>query len=352
MSIPKKALEKIKHNLSLHNEENYLRIILESYLEYNHKARLEIARILYDRFLEIPDEPKHLNLRKNLYAEIINKLMQSLEDAALIVMMFMDIKKSPLEHFLSNDNRAFVDFFKRARKGFSDAQILRMYGLKPVHQLLKQDFIDASECADFQKLFDKIIYDPEGDKRRWKGLGKMYTESYIDSSSTKRRFKKSNVISVYHNLKHAYKVLIPTELYKQIWKYDDSNPALDVVEQYTEFKKLRKNRIIKELKQFENKKLLVIGSFEINNKAVEQIFERIFPQAQIIKNIAYLQLKKLDDPTFPVREFRFVIFKLKNAGKLPKHFEQCPCNSGLKFKKCHSLEEFTTDDLIYKPKSN
>lgn len=350
MGISKKELEKVTNNLTLHDEKNYLKIILESYSEFNHKARLEIAKILHNKFLEIPDDPSNLNLRKDLYAEIINKLMQSLEDAALLAMMFMDTKKSPIEHFTNNDNRIFVNFFKRARKGFSDAQFLRMYGLKPAKQLAKEGLIEQSEHQDFQALFNKLINSSEGDRKRWKGLGRAYTESYVDPSSAKRGFKKSGVVSVYHNIKHAYKVLLPTELFKQIWKYDEANPDLSVIINYAEFRKLRKNKIIKELSRFENKKLLVIGSFEINKKAVESIFERIFPQAQIMKNLAYLQLKKLDDPVFPVREFRFIIYKEKGR-KQPKHFEKCPCGSGLKFKKCHQVDRYNAEDLFYKPKA-
>ena len=82
MGISKKELEKAVNHFNLHGENNYLRIILESYSEFNHKARLEIAKILHEKFLEIPDEPANLNLRKDLYAEIINKLLQSLEDSA------------------------------------------------------------------------------------------------------------------------------------------------------------------------------------------------------------------------------------------------------------------------------
>lgn len=349
MSISKKEIRKVEENFAFHTEENYLRIILESYLEYNHKARLEIAKILFKGFKEVSDDNENLNLRKNLYAEIINKLMQSMEDAALIAMMFSDTKKSALEHYVGNDNSSFVNFFKKAKKGLSDAQILRMYGLRTVPELIKKGLIEQSEKLDFQNLFQELIYGQEGDKRRWKGWGKVYIKSYINPSNSKRDDKKSNVVAVYHNIKHAYKVLIPTNIFKQIWKSDDDQPYLDIITQYTTFKKLRKNRVVKELKRYENKKLLTIGGFELNQKAVEEIFERIFPSAQVIKNIAYLQLKKLDNPAFPVREFRFVIFRLKNKGMLPKHFDLCPCKSGLKFKKCHALEEFTTEDLIYKP---
>lgn len=348
MSVPKREIKKVEENFKLHNEKNYLRIILESYLQYNHKARLDVAKILFSKFKEIPDNQENLSLRKNIYAEIINKLMQSMEDAALIAMMFSDTKKSAFEHYIGNDNSSFVNFFKKTRKGLSDAQILKMYGLRPVPILLKTGLIDANEKSDFENLFQKLIYDPEGDKRRWKGWGKVYTQSYLDSSTSKRNFKKSNVVQVYHNIKHAYKVLFPTDLFKQIWKANDNKQYLDVITQYVSFKKLRKNKVVKELKQYENKKLLKIGGFEINQKTVEGIFERIFPSAQIIKNIAYLQLKKLDDPAFPVRDMRFLIFKLKNKGVIPKHFDPCPCKSGLKYKKCHALVDFSTDDLIYK----
>lgn len=352
MSIPKIEIKKVEENSKLHNEENYLRIILESYLQYNHKARLDIAKILFNKFKETPDNEANHNLRKNLYAEIINKLMQSMEDAALIAMMFAESKKTPFEYYIGNDNSSFVNFFKKARKGLSDTQILRMYGVRPAAVLLKSGLINANEKSDFEDLFQKLIYNPDGDKKRWRGWGKVYTKSYLNSSTSKRAFKKSNLVQVYHNIKHAYKVLFPSDLFKQIWKSNDNKQYLDVITQFVSFRKLRKNRVVRELKQYENKKFLTIGGFEINPKAVEDIFERIFPSAQIIKNIAYLQLKKLDDPTFPTREMRFSIFKLRNKGVTPKHFDPCPCKSGLKFKKCHALENFFTDDLIYRPQNS
>lgn len=330
-------------------EENYLRIILESYTGYNYKARLQIAEILYKKFLELEDIQDNDNLKKNLFAEIYSKMMQSVEDSALLAMMFIEPKSKPISVFTENNNISLYNFFGKAKRGFSDKQILRIFGLKPTKDLLKENIISKSEADDFEKEIHSILYGEGkviGEIARWKGLGRMYTSEYLKLSAgkNKRIFSKSSAVSVYFNLKHAYKVLIPTETYKKIWK-DEKSLSISIVETYKEFGKLLR-KLPSVFKAYDKKKMIAIGTFPVSKDTLTEIYTRIYPQAQEVKLIAELQLKLLDDPVFGIRQVRFFIYRLK--GNLePKPYENCPCGSGKKYKKCHRFYTLEDDDLIF-----
>lgn len=193
MGIAKKELEEIDKRFKACNEQNYLKIVLESYSKYNHRARLDIVKILYKNFIRLDKQNAKLNLRKNLLAEILTKLLQILEDSALIAIMFMDRSKTPFQHFINTDNRMFANFFGKAKRGFSDQQILRIYGLKTAEQLFKNGSIKKSEVLPFKREFQKMLHSdtkPKGEVVRWKYLGKLYTEMFTDPSSQKRGYKK------------------------------------------------------------------------------------------------------------------------------------------------------------------
>lgn len=348
--ITKAQIDAELEKLNVHTEENYLRLILESYSGYNYKARLEIAEILYKRFLELKDIPVNDNLRKNLFAEIYSKMMQAVEDSALLAMMFIDPNVKPLTVFTENNNPLLYKFFGKAKRGLSERQILRIFGLKPAKDLLKEGAISSSEVEDFEKQIQSILYGDSGmpgEIARWKGLGNMYTFEYLNSSSNirKRNFSKSAPVSVYFNLKHAYKVLLPTDTYKKIWPVDKTL-NLAIVNSYQEFRKLFGRKLPKVFKPYENKKMMAIGTFPVSKESLTEIYSRIYPQAQEVKLIAEMQLKLLNDPLFGVRQMRFFVYRQKGNTE-PKPYENCPCSSGKKYKKCHRFYTLEEDDLIF-----
>lgn len=323
-------------------EENYLRIILDSYFQYNHRARLDAAKIYYDKFIELPDEEEYDNLKRVLIAEIFNKLMQALEDSALLAIMFMDKTKRPFEHFLSTDNRAYTDFFRKAKRGLSDNQILRIYGLKSATRLLNAGLIKKKEEKQFEVMLGNIVND---ERLRWKKLGKLYSEQFTDPQSKKTSSRKTNVIRGYHNIKHAYKTLLPTDLYKKIWNHNENELTLSVIGQYKEFGKLF-SRMPKKLQKYAKHKVIVLGSLEVSKKAAKELFERIHPMAQTMRTISEMHLNGLDDPEYPLREFIFAFYPKEKLTKL-KHFMLCPCGSGLKYKKCHRDRPNLYDGLVF-----
>lgn len=335
--------------LNNYTEENYLRVILESYSGYNYKARLQIAEILYKKFLKLEDVPTTDNLKKNLFAEVYSKMIQSIEDSALLVMMFMEEKAKPIEVFTENNNTSLYKFFGKAKRGLSERQILRIYGLKPAKDLLKDKLISDDEVEDFDREINNILYGDGkvvGELVRWKGLGRMYTSEHLrlEAGKNKRIFSKSTAVSVYFNLKHAYKVLLQTETYKKIWR-DEKGLNLPIVETYKEFGYLMKKLPIA-FKPYEKRKILVLGLFPVSKESLTEIYSRIYPQAFEVKLIAELQLKLLDDPLFGVRQMRFLIYRLKGHSE-PKPYEPCPCSSGKKYKKCHRFYNLEDEDLIF-----
>ncbi len=332
----------LKKKMDLHNDENYLRLILESYYEFNHRTRLEVATILYKKFIAEYDVLEE-NIKRAIYSEVFIKLMQSLEDFAMLAMMFSS-KKDPLTVFLNNSNPDFYKFYGEAKKGLSDNKILKIYGLETVPLLLKKGLIKREEKEDFEKELDILINGDDkiaGEKQRLKGIGKAYTENAMPGSNYK--YRKSNVVNAYHNLKHGYKVLYPTELFKQLFIFEDD--SLEVIEKYGQLKNLFP-RLSKDLKPFENKKMLTVGAFNISKENLEALYVRIHPSVQLMKILSFFHLHKLKDITFPVRQIRFIIYKHKKG--LPKHFEVCPCGSNIKYKKCHAKLEVDFEGLVYK----
>src|SRR5690349_8192291 len=140
-------LEQIDEQFNNYTADNYLKAILESYFEYNYRARLDIAKILYKDF---PNEVDAY-LRKNIFADIFSKLIQSCEDQALIAIMFSDKSRTPLEHYLDTDTSKYYRFYGKARKGLSDTQILNMLGLESPTKLLKKGWITIDELELFKR---------------------------------------------------------------------------------------------------------------------------------------------------------------------------------------------------------
>lgn len=348
--ITKAQIEAEIDRLENHTHSNYLKVILESYSGYNYKARLDIAEILYKKFLELQDTPENENIRRNLYAEIYAKMIQAIEDSALLAMMFVDPKKDSVKIFTDNNNIDLYNFLGKVKRGLSDKQILRIFGLKPAKDLLKENAISQHEFTDFEEELQFMINGDgksPGEKARWKGLGSMYTEEYLKktASKNKRYFKKSNAIAAYFNVKHAFKVLLPTDTLKKIWYVNDKIVDLIIVETYKPFKELRK-KLPLIFKKYENRNLLVVGTFPVSKETLKQFFVRIYPQAQEIKLIAEMQLKLLDNPLYSVQQIRFVIYKNKGNPE-PKPYEICPCGSQKKYKKCHRFYTIGEEDIIF-----
>jgi hypothetical protein len=353
MAISKAEIDKINQKFEYQNPQNYLRVILESLSKYNHRSRLDISEVLYREYLLMSDDPKKVDLRKCIFSEIYCKLFQTLEDIAVFALMFTKFKDKPVDYHVNNTASTIYDFYLSAKKGFSEKTLLEIYGLKPLNELVQLKYIDHSEIEDFRKLIDEMFHSPQGEKERWSGLGRVYSESKFNrnyNSNTKkgreqRKFigTSSDPVKIFQNIKHGYKVFYPTELFKRIWNYDDQNPSMDVVCEYTEFGKLQK-KAWKSMSKYSDQKVIKIGTFPVSKDSLEEIYSRIFPYVQLLKILTDIQLGLLDDPLYSVKEFRYMVYRRKGI-KEPRHFELCPCGSNKKFKKCHKLKDYGLEGL-------
>lgn len=351
MPIPNSEIKKVKDILEVSTEENYLRMILDSYYRYNHRARLDIAELVYEKFKSLSDTPENDNLKRSLAAEMYSKLMQVVEDSALMFLMFTTKGKTPIEVFMDIENQMLYEFFGRAKRGtLGDRAILKAFGLKPAKELLEAGLIDQLELKDFERVLKQLINGTSqvaGEKYRWKGLGRLYTKEFREPKGQTFKIKrtKSSVIRVYFNLKHNFKVLLPSPVFYKIWPSADSSLSLDVVKDYQEFGKLVK-KVPNQLKQYEQTKMVLLGGFPVSFDVMTKFYERIFPQAQEIRMMADYQLRLLDDPSVVVRDIRFIIY-MQSGKAPPKPHRKCICGSNKKFRNCHGTNNPQDDNLVF-----
>lgn len=341
----KKQLKQEFDILSASTPENYTRLILESYEGYNYRARLDIAEILYKKYLSLSDDPVFDDLKRNLYAEIFSKLMQAFEDAALLAIMFSDKTKTPLEHFAKNTNQVIFDFFGKAQKGLNKTVLMRMYGLENPSKLYKKGWIGLSEIKNFEKENETLV---EMERVRWKGLGKAYSQSYYEDKTSKRKFKKTGVVSAYFNVKHGFKIMLQTDTFNKLWPNQATGIVLAIFEKYMPMKSLR-IRIPKDFEKYKETKMMKIGTLPVTKENLTEFYKRIYPQCQTILTIAKIQRELLDDPKYMVRQMRFTIYKNGNNPK-PLYHQMCPCLGGKIFADCHSKEIPVFEDLSFDEK--
>lgn len=75
----------------------------------------------------------------------------------------------------------------------------------------------------------------------------------------------------------------------------------------------------------------------MTKETVNEIYERIHPCVQTIRNIADLHLGLMDNPKYSTEELRFLLYMSNHTGE-PKSYLPCPCGSGKKYKKCHRFK--------------
>lgn len=351
MTVPQSEIKKVQDLLKVSTEENYLRIILYSYQHYNHRARLDIAEILYEKFRSLPDIPENDNLKRSLTAEMYSKLMQIIEDSALLLLMFTTEGKTPVDIFININNTMLYQFFGKAKRGIlGDRTILKGLGLKPAKDLLVDGLIDQSELKDFERVISQLLEGTDqeaGEKKRWRGLGRIYTKEYRSPKGQGYKINrtKSNVISAYFNLKHNFKVLLHSPIFYKIWPLADNSVSLDIVEDYKKFGDTIKN-LPNQLKPYEHQKVMILGVLDVSLEAITELYQRIFPQAQEIKMMAECQLRLLDDPTFTVRDIRYIIY-LQSGKPTPIPQKRCVCGGSRKFRNCHGNPNRYNDDLVF-----
>jgi hypothetical protein len=215
------------------------------------------------------------------------------------------------------DNIRVRHFYKRGSAGeISDMDIKRALGLNGIPNVR---FENKKNSQLLQKELERNVNSIKGNM---KIFGNVYTKYNIKSGKTDYSSFVKGTISV----KHAFKMLYPSNLAKSIWDIqDDSNPIL--------FQE------IKDIKIKGNKDavpVITIGSLMKDHendpvRLLEKMIKDMKVLSKEVRSIADIQLGLMSD------QFYSISLLIKSAKiKLPKN-DICYCGSNMKYKKCHML---------------
>ncbi|OGK11313.1 hypothetical protein A2768_01485 [Candidatus Roizmanbacteria bacterium RIFCSPHIGHO2_01_FULL_37_16] len=309
-----------------HNPSNYLKAILEAMEYYNTYERLDIALWLYEGYKKAKVTTNATATLKALVLELISKWIQELEDLAILCLMFAgtDIKykgraiiesgKLPFETYAFVDNQKILKFYTVARKGLPKKAMAKIYAYKTSQQLLQEGAINKKEVPYFSSEIDKLYKTSSDNLNK---IGNLY-------SARKKRGGRQNygkLVETYFKTKHGFKIIHPTTTSKLLWNFDESDIAL-----VSGVAHMRSGR-----------KIMKLGLYkQFDDKEVNLLMERIKGWSQVINEIVGAQLRKLDNPNYLVPMIRRIktdeLIRTKRL-KVGRN-DPCPCESGIKFKKC------------------
>lgn len=301
-----------------HNGDNYLKAILESIVEYNAVARLDMAKLLHVGYKQAIQHPtKHTS--ETLVLEILSKWMQVLEDLCVLLMMFEKPYTSDQrwELYLKYSNQQILKFLHRTRKGLSKEATRRIFGLKSANEYYKEGQIKKIEITYFTQIIDVEV---ASHQKTLASIAKAY-------AGNKRRGEKtiepSILLDIYFKTKHGFKVIHETPTAKQIWTFSHNEMRM-----LTHIKKWPWGR-----------KMFPLTTFDkFKKEHVDMLLKRISEWSDMMAKVAEIQLKNMDNQYWLVSEIRLLKTKeLLNTTPKPSRNEECLCGSGKKFKKCCDL---------------
>lgn len=309
-----------------HNPDNYLKAILESIEYYNAYERLDMARWLYKGYEEASGKPNNLSRLNAFVLELVSKLIQELEDLAILCLMFAGSKlkyykkpiikadKLPFEVYIFVRNEDILKFYTVAKAKLNKSVVSAIYGYKTPQQLLKERAISYKEVSFFKREIDKLYVAANANLNK---LGSLY-------SSKKRPKGKQGYgkfVQVYFKTKHGYKVLQPTKTTKMLWQVEDTDILL--VDSKFELKSGRK--------------LMAGGRYNgCQKEDVGLLMKRIEGWSKVIVEIVGAQLRKLDNPNYLVPMIRKIKTEeiIKKGNLKVGRNDPCPCGSDTKYKRC------------------
>lgn len=300
-----------------HNANNYLKVILESLDHYNSVERLDIANLLFDGYKRIKDSPKRSASQKALILEILSKWIQVIEDLAVLCLMFcgniVNETRAPFEIYSHIHTQKILEFYTKIKKGLSKKTVAQIYAIKLPSRLLSEGQINKREVPYFRKQIDEMVRTASDNLSK---LGSLYS-----SRLKKGKLDYGPLVKIYFQTKHGFKIIQPTETAKVLWNLKDTDAAIleDIV-------KMKSGRKIMRARRFE----------DWTEKDVTLLVDRIKRWTEVMKEVIGAQIRYLENPNFIIPMIR----KLKtdeyinNKGVKPGRNDQCPCESGLKYKKC------------------
>lgn len=299
-----------------HNGENYLKAILESFVEYNAVARLDVAKLLHaGHKIAIKEPSKHAS--DTLVLEMLSKWMQALEDFSVLCMMFENPVPSDKrwEIYIRSTNQKILKFLYKIRRGqITQKEIMNIFGLKPAQDYFIAGKIRKEEIPYFRKL---IKDETDSHKKTLRSIAKAYAGKKMRK---KDKIEPSFLLEIYFKTKHGFKIIHQTQTSKKIWNADPND--IGILATYKKFPWGRK--------------ILTMTSFPKFTEAnVDLLMKRIEQWSELIGRIADIQLKNVNDPYWIVSDLRLLKTQdmLKTKEK-PGRNDDCLCESGMKFKKC------------------
>lgn len=311
---PKTKEEKLRwKNL---NRKNFEKVIWSSIQDYNYKAQLDIANILYKKLQKLIKEGKgETSLAKNIALRLMQLFYETADQFALVLMSVIYKNKQPVYiTYVKGSNTKTKDFFGRCAKGkITKKEILQIWGLDK----LKPKSITNIKMRDrIQTIIDDTV------AKEKKNL-KLYGNSYTEYNTTSKKTEYSSSLLGSFAIKHGFKQIIPNTLSQNMWKFDEGEPTImqDIVE-----------ITLKSTK--ETKQVIKTGSlFDKSKRDIGDICKRLIEHitylSRVIQIVVKIQLSIIDDPYGSL-----TLFAKNGILKIGRN-EPCPCNSSAKWKKCH-----------------
>lgn len=308
--------EENKNRWNLLTPKNYEKVIWASIYEYNYRAQLDIGTLLFNRLLELKSQNKQeSSLAKNIALRMLQLFFEVSDQLALVYMCVIEKNKRPVfETYVQGSNVKTKDFFSRCIRGkITKNEILKIWGLDKLNVKIIKDYAMRTKM---QTVINDTV---KKGKKNLKLYGNSYTEQ---NKETKKAHYSSSLLGAFA-VKHGYKQITPNDLSSRIWTFNKSEPT--IMQEIVEI-------TIKGIN--ETKKVIKAGSlFNSKNRDIEDICRRILNHISFmsneIKTIALIQNSLIDD------QFGALTLMSKNGILKIGRNDPCPCQSNLKWKKCH-----------------
>lgn len=325
-----KYTEEDKKRLSFHTPDNYLEVIIQNFYLYNWRARLDIAEVLYEKWLDMRENQKEaLAGQKNIFLEIYAKFFQISEDLALIGMMLLYNSKSEPGYlkFIDGDNKDLFAFYKMAQGGFGKKQIMKILGLDKIQNYISNNKsrLGKLELENYTKIFEDTV---QIEIDNFKMLSRLFVSSDANETDLNVTPEQSGTYKAYNTVKHGFKLIHPTPLAKKLWLKIDEESVNVLHEGLAD--------------ETSGKNLMALGGFDkVDEPIVEHIMKNIQYYADSIHTICEMWLSSKKSPEFVLKRLRLFNTKEKlSGGQKIKVNEMCLCGSGIKYKKCCKAFEY------------
>jgi hypothetical protein len=319
IKVPKKG-EYISHWVAS-TPQNFEWIIWDSISAYNYRAQLDIADLLFNQYVTLSKSfPPSNPLIKNICLRILQLYFETVDQFALVCLAVLNKpSKKVLETYLETRYPGTMKFFKRGiRQKISNKEIKKIWGLDTLE---KARVTNVKAKKKITMIIKNVIEKTKKNLRLW---GQAYLE---DDKQTGRTYCSAPLKGSFA-IKHGFKLVNPSPLAKEIWKFDKLDDDKPIVMQ----------EVVEITRQDtgECKELIRVGRLVRDNgdrlsKSVRKLVEHIEFFSKEIEIISTIQKGIINDPFFVIGYFA-------KAGLIKfGRNEACPCGSGKKFKKCHGF---------------